>query len=112
MAMPSTRRQRYFEYRLRKDAWGILRDLDRRLGRLEQGEWVVNCKEIARQANVSHALITELKRGNAPLTELAMAALVGVAVLNGMDADEAYCRLFEHVDVRPARVRRGLRAVA
>jgi len=108
----SARRPRYFQYRLRAKAFDVLVDLNPRLGRIDQGKWVPNYAEIARQGGVLPNSVQPLAKGDAPLTESLMSALAGVAVLSGMSPEEAHARMFELVDVRPARVRRGLRAVA
>lgn len=108
----SARRPRYFRYRLRPRAFEFLLGLNPRLGRIDQGEWVPNYAEIARQGGVLPNSVQTLAGGDNPLTESLMSALVGVAVLNGVSAEEAHQKLFEHIDVRPARTRKGLRVVA
>lgn len=107
-----SRRPRYFRYELQPQAFELLLGLNPRLGRLEKGKWVPNYEEIARQGGVMPNTIRGVAGGTTPLTEGSMSALAGVAVLNGMSEDAARIKLFKHVDLRPARVRKGLRIVA
>src|SRR5579872_2496495 len=106
--MPSTVKApaRVFQYRLKKGALQLFVELNPRFGQLRDGEWVVNCEEIARQGGVSPNSLTELARGNVGLSEKSMSALVGVAVANGMNEAEAVAGLFELVHAASRRERR------
>jgi hypothetical protein len=108
----SSRRPRYFRYQLQSEAFRLLLDLNPRLGRLDQGKWVPNYQEIARQGGVLPNSVRSLASGDSPLTESLMSALAGVAVLNGMSEEDARRELFQLVDLRSANVRRRLKVAA
>ena len=103
---------RFFQYRLKPAALQVFLELNPRFGQLREGEWVVNCEEIARQSGISPNSLTELVRGKVSLSEKTMSALVGVAVENGMDRAKAEAELFDLVSVGGHRRQRSLRAVA